>query len=117
MVNPGRLRERVEVLEGTIENTVGGAVTHWDTLGKRWAAVAQVDAKGAAKYAMTGTTDVTHEVILRGDADLRVTLGGTLFRWRNRALQPALPPETADHRGRYIKIACKEVSDGGAGSS
>ena len=50
-VNPGRLRHRVEVLDGTRVNTVGGPQTTWDSLGTFWAAVVQVGADGAARYA------------------------------------------------------------------
>jgi len=109
-VNPGRLRHRVEVLDGTRVNTVGGPTTNWDTLGFVWAAVVQVDASGAARYSQAGYTNVTHEVTLR--AGPSVTLGKTLFRWRHRELQPIAPPTTVDNRGRYVRVACREVNDG-----
>lgn len=116
-VNPGRLRERIEVLEGTIVNSLGGATTEWDTLGMRWAAVVQVAASGAAKYEMAGTSDVTHEITLRADPTLRLSLGRTLIQWRGVTLQPAAPPFAADHRGRFVTIPCKEVPPHGQESS
>ena len=114
-VNPGRLRERVELLEATTMNTPGGPITNWDSLGSLWAAVIQVGADGRAKYSMSGTTEVTHEVMLRVGPAL--TLGGTLFRWRGKTLQPVEPPAYADHRERFVTIACKEVVDVGGSSS
>lgn len=109
-VNPGRLRHRVEVLDGTRVNTVGGPQTTWDSLGTFWAAVVQVGADGAARYAQAGYSNVTHEVVMR--AGPRLTLGLTRLRWGERELQPAAPPTFVDNRGRYARIACREVNDG-----
>src|SRR5690606_18395828 len=91
-------------------NTVGGPQTTWDSLGTFWAAVVQVGADGAARYAQAGYTDVTHEVVMR--AGLRLTLGLTRLRWGERELQPVAPPTFVDNRGRYARIACREVNDG-----
>lgn len=109
-VNPGRLRERIELLAGTVTNTLGGAVTAWDTDECVWAAVVQVGASGAGKYAQAGHSDVTHEITIRAGPHL--TLGKTLIRWRGQTLQPVMPPRAADHRGRFVTIACKEVPSG-----
>jgi head-tail adaptor len=109
-VNPGRLRHRVEILEGHRENTPGGPVTTWDSLGAAWAAVTQVGADGAARYAQAGYTNVTHEVVMRAGPPL--TLGQTLIRWGARELQPIAPPTTVDNTGRFVKVACREVNDG-----
>jgi head-tail adaptor len=109
-VNPGRLRHRVEVLQGTRVNTAGGPTTNWDTLGVVWAAVVQVDASGAARYSQAGYTNVTHEVTMRAGPTL--TLGRTLLKWSGRQLQPITPPTAVDHSGRFVQIACREVNDG-----
>ena len=106
-VNPGRLRERVELLTGTETNTLGGVITTWDTTGIFWAAVIQIGASGIGKYAQAGHSEVTHELTLR--AGPTITLGRTLIKWRDRILQPAMPPRASDHRGRFITVACKEV--------
>lgn len=118
-VNPGRLRHRVEVLEGHRVNTPVGPETTWDTHGAVWAAVSQVGASGAARYAQAGYSNVTHEVTLRAGPSL--SLAATRFRWRGRELEPVAPPTEVDNRGRWVLIACREVNDGenlaGPGSS
>lgn len=112
-VNPGRLRHRVELFMGVTTNTVGGPTTEWDHFDTVWAHVTQIRASGAAKYAMAATSDVTHEIIMR--ADIPLSLGGTLFKWRSRTLQPAAPPRARDDR--FQVIACKEVPPDGEDSS
>lgn len=109
-VNPGRLKERITVLSGAVRNTPGGAVTDWEYQTRVWAAVAQVGAAGAGKYQQAGYTDITHELTLRAGTTL--TLGRTLVKWRGLTLQPATPPRAADHSGRFVTIACREVNDG-----
>lgn len=109
-VNPGRLRERIEIQTGTKTNTLGGPTTTWESEGAFWAAVVQVGASGAGKYAQAGHSDVTHEITIRAGPHL--TLGKTLIRWRGQTLQPVMPPRAADHRGRFVTIACKEVPSG-----
>lgn len=113
-VNPGRLRERIEIQTGTKTNTLGGPTTTWDTEGTFWAAVVQVGASGAGKYAQAGHSDVTHEVTIRAGPPL--TLGKTRILWRDLTLQPAIPPDRSDHRGRFVTIACKEVPSGSESS-
>lgn len=117
-VNPGRLRERIELLMGVEVNTVGGPTTEWDHVDTVWAQVAQVGASGAARYAQAGYSNVTHEVTMRAGPEL--SLAHTRIRWGQRELQPIAPVMQADHRGRFVTIACREVNDGekqAAGSS
>lgn len=117
-VNPGRLRHRVELLLGAVENTPGGPVTTWDVFDRRWAAITQVNASGAGKYLQAGYSDVTHEVLMRAGPSL--PLGETLIRWDDRELQPIAPATTVDNRDRFVLIACREVNRGetvGADSS
>jgi len=109
-VNPGRLRERVEVLESHRVNTPTGLETDWDTHGTYWAAVAQVGASGLARYAQAGYTNVTHEVVMR--AGPPITLAATRFRWRGHELEPVAPPTTVDNQGRFVKVICREVNRG-----
>ena len=109
-VNPGRLRHRVELLLGTVTNTVGGATTTWDVIDRVWASVTQVNASGAAKYQQAGYSDITHEVILRAGPTL--PFGSTRINWSGRQLQPIAPAVNVENRRRYVLIACREVNDG-----
>lgn len=106
-MNPGQLRERVEVLTSTRVNTPAGTKTTWDVTATRWAGVTQVGARATAMYGTAGVSEVTHEVTLRPGAT--ASLGGVLFRWRNSIiLQPQAPP--LEKGGRVI-IPCKQLAE------
>lgn len=109
-VNPGRLRHRITLLLGVDENTVGGPTKKWEFVTTLWASVTQVGAAGAGKYLQAGYTNVTHEVTMRAGPTL--PLAATRIRWGTRELQPVAPAYAADHRGRFVTIACREVNDG-----
>lgn len=107
-VNPGRLRHRITIQQATQTVTAGGVTTKWDDDATVWAAVSQVTADGRAKFAMTGHSDVTHEVILRTGPTL--TLGSTRIIWRDSTLEPVTPAVDPENRGRFLKLACREWS-------
>ena len=108
-MNPGRLRQRVTIQQGSRANALGGPTTTWSDQETVWAQVAQVSASGAARYAQAGYTNVTHEVTIRGPKAL--TLALTRFTWGDRTLTPVAPPRDASNMGALITIAVREETD------
>ena len=108
-VNPGRLRDRLTLQDRTVIDTPGGTEDVWTTVSASWARVVQVGALGASRYQQAGYTNVTHEVVMRADAT--VTLAGSRFLWGARVLEVLAPPHDAAQTGRFMTIACREVTD------
>lgn len=107
-VNPGRLRERVQIQAVKRVIVAGGYADTWEDSEQVWANIAQPTPSGAARYAQAGYSLVTHEVTLR--AGPVVQLGKTRFTLGTRVFQVLAPPRDSDQTGRFITVACRELN-------
>jgi len=83
-MNPGELRERIELQKPQeTQNALGEVTQTWQTYATRYASVNTLSSKQAIATNQQGLT-LTHKVRLRTIEGLK---DGNRLRWRNRTLQ------------------------------
>lgn len=102
-VNPGAMRERVDVQNPFDQrNSIGEAIERWESVGTRWASVLSLSSR---EYLLAGQQqfEVTHRVRMRYAPS--VTSRMRLI-WRNRALQ--ITSIVARRRLGEMELLCLE---------
>lgn len=103
---PGRMRDRVKILEHTQTYTPSGIEQEWEESETRWGRVAPVSVQEAARYQQIINSNVTHTVTFRGRVEVSTA---NRIEWRGVPMQVVKRSYDVDGTGKVTMLAVREL--------
>lgn len=110
MIHAARFRDRVTIQRRTRESTAIGLEESYDDLETCWASVNPISHAIRERWRQTDAI-VTHEIVFRGDKDLRLD---DRFVFKGRILLPSAPPSRASAEKPFTEIVAHEMPEEGS---